>query len=118
MASEKQAFGWRRAASGACAWGFLGLAGRSGRRAARRQRSILQIRGARRRTNQLLRVRSNTIQVPLSGINKKKSHGQGWRRAKPDAGPVIKSGFYGVDKATESHKVYRYDTEWAEVLAI
>ena len=24
--------------------------------------------------------------------------------AKPDAGPVIKSGFYGGDKAAESHK--------------
>jgi hypothetical protein len=37
---------------------------------------------------------------------------------KPDAGPVIKSGFYGGDKATESHKVYRYDTKWTEVVAI
>ena len=54
----------------------------------------------------------NTIQVHLSGINKKKSDGQRWRPAKPDAGPVIKSGFYGADPVTESHKVYRYDTKW------
>ena len=31
--------------------------------------------------------------------------------AEPDAGPVIETGFYGVDKAAESHKVYRCDTE-------
>jgi hypothetical protein len=36
----------------------------------------------------------------------------------PDAGPVIKSGFYRGVKATESHKVYRYDTKWTGVLAI
>ena len=63
---------------------------------------------AKRRTRQTLRVRSNTIQVHLSGINKKRDHGpimvQGWRPAKPDAGLVIKSGFYGVDKATGDRK--------------
>ena len=62
----------------------LGLAGRSGRRAARRQRSILQIRGAKRRTRQPLRIRSNTFQVPLSGINKKRDHGPMMAR---DGGP-------------------------------
>ena len=58
---------------------------------------------------------------PDSGINKKRDHGPIMVRdgdpVEPDAGPVIKSGFYRADPVTESHKVYRYDTKWAEVLA-
>ena len=90
---------------------------------ARREEGVqFPIPPAKRRTRQTLRVRSNTIQVPLSGINKKRDHGPIMVRdgdpVEPDAGPVIKSGFYRADPVTESHKVYRYDTEWAEVLAI
>jgi hypothetical protein len=72
----------QEAVSGRRAFGAEAVSG-----PAAKEESNFRSRRAKRRTRQIL-----PIMV------------QGWRPAKPDAGPVIKAGFYRVDKATGDRK--------------
>ena len=55
--------------------GFRRGSGRAGREEPRAATKGVRFRSAARFTNQTLKIRSNTIQVHLSGMNKKRDHG-------------------------------------------